>query len=121
MPLPDPTYQLALTAVAAADERQGGEILVLDVNRLSTLADYFIVITGYSTTQIRAIVRAIEEKVLLALGQAPRRIEGMGSATWVLMDYADVIIHIMLPREREFYDLESFWGHAPRVSLPIAG
>ena len=118
--MPDPTYHLALTAVAAADERQGGDILILDVNCLSSLADYFIVITGYSTTQVRAIVRAIEEKILLGLGLSPQRIEGMAGATWVLMDYADVIIHVMLPKEREFYDLEGFWGHAPRLAVPVA-
>ncbi|GAB4211214.1 MAG: ribosome silencing factor [Synechococcales cyanobacterium] len=119
--MPDPTYHLTLTAVAAADERKGGDILVLNVSRVSTLADYFIVVTGYSTAQIRAIVRAIEEKVLDTCDCAPRRVEGMANASWVLMDYADVMVHVMLPKEREFYDLESFWGHATRLELPVAG
>ncbi|MDX2272385.1 MAG: ribosome silencing factor [Cyanobacteriota bacterium] len=117
----DPTYQMALTAVAAAEERKGGDIVLLDVRHISTLADYFLLVTGYSTTQVRAISRAIEDKLGETWQTFPLRTEGQQAATWVLLDYADMIVHVLLPSERAFYDLESFWGQAHRIDLPLAG
>ncbi len=117
----DPTYQKALTAVQAADDRKGGDIVLLDVSQVSTLADYFLFVSGFSLTQIRAISREIQDQMLLEWEEQPQRIEGQSDASWVLLDYADIIIHIMTPEERDFYDLESFWSQAERVILPIAG
>ncbi|MGF1575861.1 MAG: ribosome silencing factor [Cyanophyceae cyanobacterium] len=119
--LDDSTYRLALAAVEAASDRKAGEILLLDVQDISTLADYFLLVTGYSTTQVRAIANAIQDKLLEQAGQSPRHIEGLQSSTWILLDYSDVIIHILTPQEREFYDLDTFWSEARPVDLPIAG
>ncbi len=116
----DPIYRMALRAVAAAEERKAGDILLLDVQEVSTLADYFLLVTGYSHTQVRAIANAIQQK-LEEEGQLPRRIEGLQAATWVLLDYADIIVHILTPQERDFYDLDTFWGEARQVELPAAG
>lgn len=117
----DPVYQLALVAVEAAADRKAGDIILLDVREISTLADYFLLVTGYSNTQVRAIANAIQEKLLEVDQQLPRRVEGLQSSTWVLLDYADIIVHILTPQEREFYDLETFWGEARQVDLPAAG
>ena len=111
----DPSLQLALTIARAADERKGGDITILRVSEVSPLADYFVIVTGFSKVQVRAIGRTVEEKVLETFQRKPVRIEGQTEGTWVLADYADVIFHVMLPQEREFYNLEAFWGHAERI------
>lgn len=109
--------QLALTIAAAMDDRKGGDIAVLKVSDISYVADYFVIATGFSNVQVRAIARSIEDKVETEWQQLPLRVEGFGEGSWVLMDYGDVIAHIFLPKEREFYSLEAFWGHADRVSV----
>jgi ribosome-associated protein len=113
----DTSLQLALTAIQAADDRKGGEISLLRVTEVSLLADYFVIVTGFSKVQVRAIANSILDKVETELHRTPRHLEGMAEATWVLQDYGDVIIHILMPNEREYYDLEAFWGHAERVNF----
>jgi ribosome-associated protein len=112
---------MALSAARAAEEKKGGDIVLLEVSQVSTLADYFLLVSGYSLTQVRAIARAIEEQVWDEWQQAPRRIEGQESGSWVLIDYADLIVHVLMQEERDYYGLESFWAQANRVDLPIAG
>ncbi|MFM7364141.1 MAG: ribosome silencing factor [Cuspidothrix sp.] len=109
---------LALTIVEAGSDRKAGEIILLKVAEISYLSDYFVMMTGYSKVQVRAIADAIEGQVELDWQRRPLRTEGKTEGTWVLQDYGDVIVHIMMPREREFYNLEAFWGHAERISLP---
>ena len=87
---------------------------------VSYLADYFVMMTGYSRVQVRAIAQAIEDKVQQELQRSPIRTEGKSEGTWVLQDYGDVLVHIMMPTEREFYNLEAFWGHAERIEFPAA-
>jgi ribosome-associated protein len=110
--------KLAATIAEAASERKAGEILLLKVAEVSYLADYFVIMTGYSRVQVRAIAQAIEGKVETELQRRPLRTEGKAEGSWVLQDYGDVIVHIMMPKEREFYNLEAFWIHAERISLP---
>lgn len=114
------SYNLALTIAQAADDRKGIDITLLRVADVSYLADYFVVVSGFSNVQVRAIARSIEEKVETDWQQLPLRIEGQAEGNWVLIDYGDVIAHIFLPKEREFYNLEAFWGHAEQIkpSLP---
>ncbi|MDJ0619606.1 MAG: ribosome silencing factor [Calothrix sp. MO_192.B10] len=109
--------QLALTIAAAASDRKAGDLLVLKVADVCYLADYFLMMTGYSRVQVRAIADAIEDKVETECQRLPLRTEGKGEGNWILQDYGDVIVHIMMPKEREFYNLEAFWGHAERVQL----
>lgn len=109
---------IALTIAEAASERKAGDILVLKVADVSYLADYFVMATGYSRVQVRAIAQAIEDQVETELQRRPLRTEGKAEGSWVLQDYGDVIVHIMMPKEREFYNLEAFWIHAERISLP---
>ncbi len=110
--------RLAATIAVAASDRKAGEILLLKVAEVSYLADYFVIMTGYSKVQVRAIAQAIEGKVETELQRRPLRTEGKVEGSWVLQDYGDVIVHIMMPKEREFYNLEAFWIHAERISLP---
>ncbi len=110
--------KLAATIAEAASDRKAGEILLLKVAEVSYLADYFVIMTGYSRVQVRAIAQTIEGKVESELQRRPLRTEGKAEGSWVLQDYGDVIVHIMTPKEREFYNLEAFWIHAERISLP---
>ena len=111
----DESKQLALTVAAAGADRKAGDIILLHVAEVSYLAEYFVLMTGYSRVQVRAITQAIEEKVEKECHTLPLRTEGKSEGTWVLQDYGDVLVHIMMPTEREFYNLEAFWGHAERI------
>lgn len=108
---------LAATIAQAASDRKAVDILVLKVAEVSYLADYFVMMTGYSRVQVRAIAQAIEDQVKTDWHRQPLRTEGKAEGSWVLQDYGDVIVHIMMPKEREFYNLEAFWVHAERISL----
>ncbi|MBD2410647.1 ribosome silencing factor [Nostoc calcicola FACHB-389] len=112
------SQKLAATIAEAASDRKAGDILLLRVADVSYLADYFVMMTGYSRVQVRAIAQAIEAKVETELQRRPLRTEGKAEGSWVLQDYGEVIVHIMMPKEREFYNLEAFWIHAERISLP---
>ncbi len=109
--------ELALNIASAADDRKAGDIIVLNVGEISFIADYFVILTGYSRTQVKAIADAIDEKLSQEYHREPIGIEGKNDATWIVQDYGDVIVHIFMPNEREFYNLEAFWGHAPRVEF----
>jgi ribosome-associated protein len=111
------SYPLALTIVQAAEDRKGANINVLQVSGISYLADYFIFITGFSHVQVRAISQAVIDTVEEELQRLPHHIEGQMEGSWVLIDYGDAIVHVLMPREREFYNLEAFWGHAERLDL----
>ncbi|HBB32753.1 MAG TPA: ribosome silencing factor [Cyanobacteria bacterium UBA8803] len=109
------SQELALTIARAADDRKGDNIKVLGVAEVSYLADYFVIITGFSRVQVRAISQWIEHQVESVWQRLPLRTEGKADSSWILQDYGDVIVHIMLPHEREFYNLEAFWSHADLI------
>ncbi|HAN75307.1 MAG TPA: ribosome silencing factor [Planktothrix sp. UBA8407] len=111
--------ETALIAARAADDRKADNVLVLCVSEVSYLADYFVIVTGFSQVQLRAISQAISDQVEIELERLPLRVEGQREGNWVLMDYGDVIIHILSPEGRDFYKLESFWGHAERVNWQL--
>jgi ribosome-associated protein len=116
----DSIWKLVLTIAAAAEDRKGADLVVLKVAEVSYLADYFVLITGFSRVQVRAISQGIQQKVEQQMQRHPRRTEGEAEGTWVLLDYGDAIVHIMMAREREFYNLEAFWGHAECIELPVS-
>ena len=99
----------------AADDRKGRDIVMLEVGQVSYLAEYFAISTGQSRAQVRAIAEEIVERVEAKFQRSPRNISGQGDASWILLDYGDIVDHVMLPDEREYYDLEAFWGHASRI------
>ncbi len=108
---------LALAMATAADDRKAGDIVILRVAEVSYLADYFVIVTGFSRAQVRAISQSIQDKVEKEWQRLPLRTEGQGESSWILQDYGEIIVHILLPQEREFYNLEAFWGHAERIKF----
>ena len=102
----------------AADDVRASDIDVLELRELTIIADYFLICTGKSSIQIRAIADRIEEK-LRDRGYRKLRSEGYQEATWILLDYGDVIAHIMAEEQREFYNLEGFWSAAPRLDVEL--
>ncbi len=115
---PDPVLDLAYAVAEAADDRKADNIQILAVGDVSYLADYFVIATGRSKTQVRAIAQAITAATELHHQRLPQRTEGLSDCTWILLDYGDVIVHVLLPKEREFYNLEAFWGHAEVIPFP---
>jgi ribosome-associated protein len=111
---------LAIAIARAADDRKGANIALLNVADVSYIADYFVIVTGFSSVQVRAIARSIQDTVETDWQQRPFRVEGQGEGTWVLIDYGDVIAHIFMPKEREFYSLEAFWGHAEQMDFSLS-
>ena len=108
---------LALAVADAADDRKAGNITILQTGDVSYLADYFVIVTGFSNVQVRAIANSVEDAVEAKFDRLPLRTEGMSEGRWVLKDYGEVIVHIFMPDDREFYDLEAFWGHAERIEF----
>lgn len=103
--------------VLAADSKKAEGIVVLDVQPLSSVADHFLICSGSSDRQVRAIADAIEEQ-LIQNGAKPLAIEGYQKGTWVLIDCADLVVHIFDEEARRFYDLERLWHRAARVEVP---
>ena len=115
--MPDEAQQLALDIAQAADERKGADISILSMADVSYLADYFVIVTAFSSVQARAIARTIEDTIEENWSRGSLRTEGQLEGSWILQDYGEVIVHIFLPAEREFYNLEAFWGHAQPVDF----
>ena len=99
-----------------ADALRATDITLLDLRELTTITDYFLICTANSSIQIRAIANRIEER-LRERGERKLRLEGFREATWILLDYSDVVVHIMAAEQRAFFDIEAFWGDAPRVEM----
>jgi ribosome-associated protein len=101
----------------AADSRKAQDIVVLDVQPFSSVTDRFLICSGTSDRQVKAIADAIEDE-LIKQGEKPLAIEGYERATWILIDCADIILHIFDEETRDFYNLEHLWHQAPRVNVP---
>jgi ribosome-associated protein len=106
--------ELAILSARAMDQRRGSKITVLKLEDLSTFTDYFVVGTGASRVQTRAMADHVEDE-LSKTGLRPGRIEGLQEGRWILMDYGQVIVHIFLEDERSFYGLERLWADAPAL------
>jgi ribosome-associated protein len=104
----------ALLAARAAADKRGGDVVVLDLRQITLITDFFVICHGTSEVQIRAIVDGVRD-ALEAQGRRPLSVEGLAQAGWVLLDYGDLVVHVMAQAEREYYDLERLWGDAPRV------
>jgi ribosome-associated protein len=113
------SQQLALTLAEAADDRKGADILILNVQDVCFLTDYFVIVTGFSRTQVRALADSMKKATEEHCHRSPTHSEGQSDSNWIVLDYGDAIAHIMMPEAREFYSLEAFWGHAERISFPL--
>jgi ribosome-associated protein len=98
-----------------ADNRKAENIVVLDVRDLSSVTDYFVIASGTSEPHLRAIVEEVTGKLRDDYGLRPVRMDGSVQGSWVVLDFFDVIVHIMRADVRERYDLESLWGDAARM------
>lgn len=111
------SLQKVLAAVEAALEKKAYDLTVLEVEHLSSIADYFIIATGRSDVQVQAIARGIEERMDREAAH-PISIEGLHRAHWVVLDYDDLVVHVFLAATREFYRLERTWTDAEEIPLP---
>jgi ribosome-associated protein len=105
--------QLAAAIVAYADDKKARDIRELDLRGVVDYTDYFVICTGGTDRQVKAIHDGIHLGCKNDFGVLPRRVEGLGQAQWVLMDYLDVVVHLFVPEVRDFYDLERLWGEVP--------
>ena len=106
----------ALLTAEAADDKKASNILVLDLRGLTYIADYFMICSGSNPAQVGAVSDWIEQ-TLARSGERVSHIEGQAEASWVLMDYGDVVVHIFDEQARVYYNLEKLWGDAPRGPL----
>ncbi|MFC7684609.1 ribosome silencing factor [Ureibacillus sp. GCM10028918] len=111
------TQTLLEIAYKALDDKRAEDIVVLNMENISLLADYFLICNGNSDRQAQAIAREVQEKAQ-ENGYEVKRIEGFDSARWILVDLGDVVVHIFHKDERAFYNLERLWGDAPHLDLP---
>jgi ribosome-associated protein len=109
--------KLALLCRDLAENKKADNIVLLDVSKLSSVTDYFVIVSGTSEPHLRAIVNEITDRLRDECQLRPRAIDGDATDTWQVLDYFDVIIHVMRADVREKYDLESLWGDAPRAGV----
>ena len=103
------------TIIQAIQEKKGENVISLDLRKIpEAVADFFIICEASSTTQVKAIADSIEEEVKKNCDELPYKHEGRQSLQWVLIDYVNVVIHVMLPENRRFYKLEDMWSDAPQ-------
>jgi ribosome-associated protein len=112
---------IAATVADLAADRKALDIVQLDVREMVSYTDYFVLCTGRSDRQARAIHDAIHLGMKSAHGLLPRRVEGVTESRWILLDYLDVVVHIFTPETREYYRLEQLWGEAPARAVEAAG
>lgn len=110
------SYEMAIALAKALDGKKGQDIKVLKTEELTTLADYFVLCTATSSTQVKAMSDACEE-AMEKNGEQVHHIEGHRGGTWLLMDFSSVVVHIFMDEARKFYDLERLWGDAEEVPL----
>ncbi len=108
--------ELALLCRELADRKKAENIVVLDVRELSSVTDYFVIASGTSEPHLRAITDEITTRLREDHQVRPRAVDGTLHTAWVVLDFFDVIVHVMRTDVRERYDLEGLWGDAPRVS-----
>jgi ribosome-associated protein len=113
-----PEEMVATVADLAAD-RKALDIVGLDLRGMIGYADYFVICTGRTDRQTRAIHDGIHEG-MKSRGILPRRVEGLSEARWILLDYLDVVVHVFTPDTREYYRLEQLWGEAPSLAVGAA-
>jgi ribosome-associated protein len=112
----DNTESVARAAQAAATKK-AEDIVVLDVSRLLVITDYFLICSGNSERQVRAIVEEVERRLAETHGVKPVRREGERESHWIVLDYIDFVVHVFSREQREYYDLERLWSDAPVIPV----
>jgi ribosome-associated protein len=110
------SHRRAVIAARAADDKQAENTIVLDVGDIIGITEAFVITSGTNTRQVRTICDEIEAALKREGGGPPRNTEGMDDASWVLLDYGDLVVHVFLTETREYYALERLWTDAPRIA-----
>ncbi len=108
--------QLADLCARIAADNKGEDIVILDVRKISSFTDFFVILSGRSTRHVQALAESLENE-LRSKRVSSSRAEGLSEGKWVLLDFADVVVHIFYHEQRDFYDLEGLWHDAPRVEV----
>jgi ribosome-associated protein len=111
----------ALLAAQAAASKKGDDIVVLDVGEIISIIDCFVLISATNTRQTRTIVSEIQDALRESDGSRPIGVEGLDDATWILIDYGDIVVHVFLDETRAYYDLDRLWADAPRIPFVDSG
>lgn len=111
----DNSKNMVKLAYQALEEKKGEDITVIEIKDISIIADYFIIANGTNSSQVDALVNSVQE-ALGRNGYEPKRIEGVRSASWILMDYGDVVVHVFSKEDRLFYNLERIWRDGKTIS-----
>ena len=112
--------QMAAAIAELATDRKAIDVVQLDLRGMIGYADYFMICSGRTDRQTKAIHDAIYQGMKDEHGLIPRRVEGMPEARWILLDYLDVVVHVFTPETREYYRLEQLWGEAPSLAFEAA-
>ena len=112
----------ARVAVEAAAEKKGADLAILDVGDVLSIIDLFVLVSASNARQVRTIVDEVEKALAEHDGSKPISVEGLADASWVLLDYGDIVVHVFLEETRAYYDLDRLWGDVPRLdtNLPVS-
>lgn len=110
------SLELAKKAAAVLDNKKAMRLNIIDIEKISSLADYFVIANGTGSTHVRSLADELEEK-LKQEGIAPVRVEGYHSNSWVLLDYGNVVVHVFTQEARDFYDLDRLWADGEKISF----
>ena len=113
--VPGESHPVAVAAARAADEKGATDVVALEVGPILGICESFVIASGRNTRQVKAIADEVEEQLRVLLDRKPRSIEGTTEQRWILLDFGDVIVHVFLDTEREFYRLERLYRDAPRI------
>ena len=109
------SYEIMKTAVSALNAKKAFDLKVIKVDDITVLTDYFVIVTGSSTTQVKALANEVEYKLSEA-GVEPNHIEGKTSG-WILLDYGSVVVHVFYKNDREFYSLDKMWQDGTQIDI----
>ena len=108
----------ARVAVDAAAEKKGADLAILDVGEVLAIIDLFVLVSAANARQVRTIVDEVEKALTDHDASKPLSVEGLADASWVLLDYGDIVVHVFLDETRAYYDLDRLWGDVPRLDVP---
>lgn len=106
------SYELACITAKILDNKLAKDIMILNISNVSSIADYFVICSGDSTTQVRTLVETVQDIFKHKFERLPLRAENDKTNRWCLVDYGDVVVHVLHKEDREFYAIEKFWNHA---------
>ena len=113
------TNKMLDSIIDGIQDKKGHDIVIVDLSNIDdTICTYFVIAQGGSPAQVHALAMSVGEKARENCSARPLAVDGLRNSTWVAMDYADIIVHIFVPEEREFYDIEHLWADAELTAIP---